>query len=75
MDLWGIPPNADEVDAFEADQSPNAFARVVDRLLASPRYGERWGRHWLDVARYADTKGYVFTQDRRYPMPTHTAIT
>jgi Protein of unknown function (DUF1553)/Protein of unknown function (DUF1549)/Planctomycete cytochrome C len=67
IDLWGIPPTAAEVEAFEAEQSPDAFARLVDRLLASPRYGERWGRHWLDVARYADTKGYVFTQDRRYP--------
>ena len=67
IDLWGIPPTAEEVEAFEADPSPDAFARLVDRLLASPRYGERWGRHWLDVARYADTKGYVFTQDRRYP--------
>ena len=67
IDLWGIPPTAEEVEAFEADASPDAFARLVDRLLASPRYGERWGRHWLDVARYADTKGYVFTQDRRYP--------
>ena len=67
IDLWGIPPTAEEVEAFEADASPDAFARVVNRLLASPRYGERWGRHWLDVARYADTKGYVFTQERRYP--------
>jgi hypothetical protein len=67
IDLWGIPPTGPEVLEFEADQSPDAFVRLVDRLLASPRYGERWGRHWLDVARYADTKGYVFTQDRRYP--------
>ena len=67
IDLWGIPPTPEEVEAFEADPSPDAFARLVDRLLASPRYGERWGRHWLDVARYADTKGYVFTQERRYP--------
>ena len=67
IDLWGIPPTAEEIDAFELDSTPDAFARVVDRLLASPRYGERWGRHWLDVARYADTKGYVFTQDRHYP--------
>ncbi len=67
IDLWGVPPTADEVEAFEADASPDAFANVVNRLLASPRYGERWGRHWLDVARYADTKGYVFTQERRYP--------
>ncbi len=68
IDLLGIPPTADEVEAFEADPAPDAFARLVDRLLASPRYGERWGRHWLDVARYADTKGYVFTEDRRYPF-------
>jgi mono/diheme cytochrome c family protein len=66
-DLTGLPPTVAEVDAFLADESPNAFAKVVDRLLASPRYGERWGRHWLDVARYADTKGYVFTQEKRYP--------
>ena len=67
IDLWGIPPTAEEIEAFELHSTPDAFARLVDRLLASPRYGERWGRHWLDVARYADTKGYVFTQDRRYP--------
>ncbi len=66
-DLIGLPPSADEIAAFEADKSPDAFAKVVDRLLASPRYGERWGRHWLDVARYADTKGYVFGEERRYP--------
>ena len=67
LDLWGIPPTSAEVEAFVDDSSADAFERLVDRLLASPRYGERWGRHWLDVARYADTKGYVFTQDRRYP--------
>jgi hypothetical protein len=67
IDLWGVPPTAEEFDAFLADDSPDAFERLVERLLASPRYGERWGRHWLDVARYADTKGYVFTQERRYP--------
>ncbi len=67
IDLWGIPPTAEEIDEFEADTRPQAFERLVDRLLSSPRYGERWGRHWLDVARYADSKGYVFTQDRRYP--------
>jgi hypothetical protein len=67
FDLTGLPPTLAEIDAFLADHSPNAFARVVDRLLASPRYGERWGRHWLDVARYADTKGYVFNEDARYP--------
>ena len=68
FDLIGLPPKADEVTAFEADQSPDAFEKVLDRLLASPQYGERWGRHWLDVARYADTKGYVFTEERRYPF-------
>jgi len=54
LDLTGVPPTREEVDSFLADHDPLAFARVVDRLLASPRYGERWGRHWLDVARYAD---------------------
>lgn len=71
FDLTGLPPTADEVDAFERavqDSSLDAaLSTAVDRLLASPAYGERWGRHWLDVARYADTKGYVFTEDTRYP--------
>ncbi|MCI0458741.1 MAG: PSD1 and planctomycete cytochrome C domain-containing protein [Gemmataceae bacterium] len=66
FDLIGLPPTPEEVEAFEKDSSPDAFAKVVDRLLASPHYGERWGRHWLDVARYADTKGYVFQEERRY---------
>src|SRR5262245_5325824 len=57
FDLTGLPPTPEEVEAFLADSSPEAFARVVDRLLASPAYGERWGRHWLDVARYADSNG------------------
>jgi Protein of unknown function (DUF1553)/Protein of unknown function (DUF1549) len=57
FDLIGLPPTADEIHAFLADDSVDAFARVVDRLLASPHYGERWGRHWLDVARYADSNG------------------
>jgi hypothetical protein len=57
FDLIGLPPTPAEVDAFLADDRPDAFARVVDRLLASPHYGERWGRHWLDVARYADSNG------------------
>ncbi len=60
FDLTGLPPTPEEVSAFLADQSAEAFGRVVDRLLASPQYGERWGRYWLDVARYADTKGYVY---------------
>ncbi len=67
LDLTGLPPSPDEVTAFLNDSRPDAYEHLVDRLLASPRYGERWARHWLDVARYADTKGYVFTQDRRYP--------
>jgi hypothetical protein len=68
FDLTGLPPTIQEIESFEADESPNAFEKVVDRLLASPRYGERWGRYWLDVARYADTKGYVFEEERRYPF-------
>ena len=68
FDLIGLPPTPTEVDDFVGDKSSNAFARVVDRLLASPRYGERWGRYWLDVARYADTKGYVFMEERKYPF-------
>jgi hypothetical protein len=54
FDLTGLPPAVEDVEAFVADSSPDAFAKVVDRLLASAHYGERWGRHWLDVARYAD---------------------
>jgi mono/diheme cytochrome c family protein len=58
-DLTGLPPTPAELDAFLADHTPDAFARVVDRLLASPAYGERWGRHWLDVVRYSDTLGLI----------------
>jgi hypothetical protein len=70
FDLIGLPPTPEEVDAFVKDDSPNAFEKVVDRLLASPHYGERWGRHWLDVARYSDTKGQVKRQreDANYPF-------
>jgi mono/diheme cytochrome c family protein len=68
IDLHGLPPTPAEIDAYVHDADPDADARLVDRLLASPRYGERWGRHWLDVARYADTKGYVFMEERRYPF-------
>ncbi|QDT05484.1 Planctomycete cytochrome C [Rubripirellula lacrimiformis] len=57
FDLIGLPPTVEEIDQFLADDSDQAFARVVDRLLASPHYGERWGRHWLDIARYADSNG------------------
>ncbi len=71
-DLTGLPPTPEEMAAFLADPRPDAYARVVERLLASPRYGERWGRHWLDVARYADTKGYLAGNvERRYPF-SHT---
>ncbi len=64
-DLTGLPPSAQEVDAFEHDKSPEAFAKVVDRLLGSKNYGERWGRHWLDLVRYADTAG----ETADYPVP------
>ena len=67
FDLIGLPPTPDEVAEFEADSAPDAFERLVDRLLASPKHGERWGRYWLDVARYADTKGYVFFEEKTYP--------
>jgi hypothetical protein len=59
FDLIGLPPTPEDVDAFVHDNSPDAYERLIDRLLASPHYGERWGRHWLDVARYADSKGYL----------------
>jgi hypothetical protein len=67
FDLLGLPPTPQEVNDYVKDKSSGATARLIDRLLASPRYGERWGRYWLDVARYADTKGYVFEEERRYP--------
>ncbi|MEX0938986.1 MAG: DUF1553 domain-containing protein [Pirellulales bacterium] len=65
--LLGLPPTVEQWSQFEADDSPDAYARLIDRLLDSPAYGQRWARHWLDVARYADTKGYVFTEDPNYP--------
>ena len=65
FDLTGLPPTESEIRAFLADESPTAFERVVDRLLNSPRYGEKWGRHWLDLARYADSTGA--DEDHRYP--------
>ncbi|GAA4429189.1 PSD1 and planctomycete cytochrome C domain-containing protein [Bremerella cremea] len=68
FDLTGLPPTQAEVDAFVNDESPDAFAKVIDRLLASPQYGVKWGRNWLDVARYSDTRGYLNDgQDRRFP--------
>jgi hypothetical protein len=69
FDLIGLPPAPEELDAFLADDTPDAFAKVVDRLLASPRFGERWGRHWLDVARYAESSGktnFSYPQAWRY---------
>lgn len=65
FDLTGLPPTPEEIDGFLADPSPKAFEKVVDRLLASPAYGEKWGRHWLDVVRYADTAG----DNSDYPVP------
>jgi cytochrome c553 len=65
FDLLGLPPRPEEVQAFVDDPSPDAFARVVDRLLASPQYGEKWGRHWLDVVRYADSAG----ETADFPVP------
>jgi hypothetical protein len=62
--LTGLPPTPEEVAAFVADRAPDAYERLVDRLLASPHYGEQWGRHWLDVARYADSNGYRYDDDQ-----------
>src|SRR5262245_45433165 len=67
-DLIGLLPTPDEVEAFERDPSPTAYEQLVDRLLDSPHYGEQQARQWMDLARYADTKGYVFTEDRNYPF-------
>src|SRR5688572_21197286 len=64
FDLIGLPPTAEQVAKFSADESPNAFEKVIDELLASPHYGERWGRHWLDLARYAESHGYEQDYDR-----------
>jgi hypothetical protein len=68
-DLIGLPPTPEQIDEFVKDSSPDAFARIVDRLLASPQFGERWGRHWLDVARYAESvtlRGFIFKEAWRY---------
>ncbi|MEO7653463.1 MAG: PSD1 and planctomycete cytochrome C domain-containing protein [Bryobacteraceae bacterium] len=64
LDLTGIPPSPAEVEVFLADKSPSAYEKLVDRLLASPQYGERWARHWLDLVRYADSGGYEYDRDR-----------
>ncbi len=64
-DLIGLPPTPEEVDAFVKDDAPDAYEKLLDRLLASPHYGEKWGRHWLDLVRYAETNGY----ERDGPKP------
>ena len=69
FDLIGLPPTPEEIDAFLKDESPDAYEKVVDRLLASPRYGERWGRHWLDVVHYGDTHGYDKDKRRDHAWP------
>ncbi len=66
-DLTGLPPTVEQINQFVADPSDARYEAIVDQLLASPRYGERWARHWLDIARYADTKGYALTEDRNFP--------
>ncbi|MFN0021668.1 MAG: DUF1553 domain-containing protein [Pirellulaceae bacterium] len=66
FDLTGLPPTPEEVNSFLADVSPDAYERLIERLLASPRYGERWGRHWLDIARYAEDQAHTFAA-RAYP--------
>jgi len=69
FDLHGLPPTPEEVEAFLADERPDAYERLVDRLLASPRYGERWARHWLDVVKYGDTHGYDKDKRREHAWP------
>ena len=69
FDLIGLPPTADEIDAYAADPAADRYERLVDRLLASPRYGERWARHWLDVVHYADTHGYDKDKPRDHAWP------
>jgi len=66
LDVTGLPPTQEEIQAFLGDKSPNAYEKLVDRLLASPAYGERWARHWLDVARYADSNGFKGDETRPY---------
>ncbi|MFO0797840.1 MAG: DUF1549 domain-containing protein [Gemmataceae bacterium] len=69
FDLTGLPPTPEEIDAFRADRAPDAYEKVVDRLLASPAYGERWGRHWLDVVRYGETDGFERNTRRPHSWP------
>jgi cytochrome c553 len=65
-DLTGLPPSPADVEEFVRDPDPQAYTKLVDRLLASPQYGEQWARHWLDLARYSDTKGYVYAREERF---------
>ena len=67
-DMTGLPPAPEDVEAFVRDDSPDAYARLIDRLLQSPQYGEHWARYWLDVARYSDTKGYVYAREERFSV-------
>src|SRR5712691_4368356 len=67
FDLTGLPPTLAQIEAFLTDQSPDAYEKVIDRYLASPHYGERWGKHWLDTAGYADSNGY-FNADSDRPL-------
>jgi mono/diheme cytochrome c family protein len=69
FDLLGLPPTPEEIDAFLADDSPAAYERLIDRLLASPHYGERWGRHWLDVARFSESNGFEHDRVRDHSWP------
>ena len=64
FDLWGLPPTPAQIDAFVSDPAPDAYAKLVDELLAGPAYGERWGRHWLDIVRFAESGGYEFDGNR-----------
>ncbi len=74
FDLHGLPPTPEEIDSFIADPNPSAYERLVDRLLASPRYGERWARHWLDVVHYGDSHGYDKDKPRPNAWPYRDAV-
>ena len=69
FDLLGLPPTPEDVKAFVADKDPGAYEKLVEKLLASPRYGERWARHWLDVVRFAESHGFEMNQPRASAWP------
>lgn len=69
LELTGLPPTVEELEAFQADESPDAYERLSDRLFASPHCGERWARHWMDLVRFAETYGHEFDFEIRYPRP------